>query len=562
MSRFFFLLACTLLLPLLGTRVSAQTNPGVAVEELEYAGSDLEAYGILYELVETMLASDHQRDQPATLNFARKLAITADRINDPTLSGPAYFLLGTANLYSGKINKAASAFNETTTQAMAAGDADLILRAVDELNRLQTRRGNFREAAASSQRAINYFVREGDNNSISRLQAELTAEKAKLIRQQEEVSTAKKELNLELAQLSAERDRLSAENEQRAQEIEAHRNELNKTKEQKAVVEQHAAAAKESIKDLSREALEQNALANQAREELARQELSRQEAEIHAERQSFRLYLALSAGLALSLLAYAMYIRNRVKTRAAEALEVANRDLKQARQQSDDLLANILPDEIAQELKTTGTAKTRSFPATTVMFCDFVNFTGIAEILSPEALVRELDICFKGFDRIIDQYPSVEKIKTVGDAYLVASGLEAEPGPPVDLLKAALAMQDFLEERAQVRKASDLPYFTGRIGAHTGPVVAGIVGARKFSYDIWGDTVNIASRLESESEAGRINVSGTTHSLIKDVFKTSYRGKVAAKHKGLIDMFFIDDCYQAAPLAKASSRTLDGKEAN
>jgi adenylate cyclase len=210
-------------------------------------------------------------------------------------------------------------------------------------------------------------------------------------------------------------------------------------------------------------------------------------------------------------------------------------------------LKNILPVHIAEELKTTGKARARRFPEATVLFCDFVNFTKTAERLGPEALVQELDVCFKAFDKIMDRYDGVEKIKTIGDAYMAASGLSTRKSLPNDLIRAALEMQRFLNKERAKREQLGLPFFTGRIGLHTGPVVAGVVGARKFAYDIWGDTVNVASRIESKSEPGQVNISESTYHLIKYTFRCTYRGKVEAKNKGLIDMYFVDEELVGAP---------------
>jgi len=525
------LLLCLLFLH--GTRGHAQSRVGDNVRQLEYAQSEMETYGILYEMVETMLAGKRESDKTTALTFAKKLVATANRIGDPVLTAPAYYQLATAHLHLGGEEEAAEALGVATTQAMAAGDADLILRSVDRHNRLQADRGLYRDATKISQRALDYFVRQGDDNSISQLQAELAAEKAKLIRQQEDILGEEKKLSDQLEQLSAE-------NRERALELEAQRKKLSKTQEQKAVIEERAAAARTAIKSLSREALEQKTLATSAREEVTREQLIRQEAELLAQRQSFRLYIALGAGLLLSLLAFLLYYRNRLKSRAATALLHANEELEAARNKSDELLGNILPGEIARELKANGTAKARSFPRTTVLFCDFVNFTGIAEELSPEELVEELDNCFKGFDRIVDEFPGVEKIKTIGDAYMVAEGLELDPPPPYHLIEVAIKMQDFLTSEAVRRERAGQPFFTGRIGLHTGPVVAGVVGARKFAYDIWGDTVNIASRMESESAPGRINISQATYELVQERFECSHRGKIEAKHKGFVDMYFVE----------------------
>jgi len=141
----------------------------------------------------------------------------------------------------------------------------------------------------------------------------------------------------------------------------------------------------------------------------------------------------------------------------------------------------------------------------------------------------------------MDKYPGVEKIKTIGDAYMAASGLSTRKSVPNDIVNAAIDMQRFLREEGEKRAQLGLPYFTGRIGMHTGPVVAGVVGARKFAYDIWGDTVNVASRMEAKSEPGRVNVSESTYDLIKYKFRCTYRGKVEAKNKGLIDMYFVEE---------------------
>lgn len=214
--------------------------------------------------------------------------------------------------------------------------------------------------------------------------------------------------------------------------------------------------------------------------------------------------------------------------------------ITEAKQRSDELLLNILPEETAEELKETGTAKAKSFEAVSVLFTDFKNFTQASEKLTPEELVDEINICYSAFDRIITKY-GIEKIKTIGDAYMCAGGLPvSNTTHPIDVVKAGLEMQQFIEENKKIRIEKGEPFFDLRLGIHTGPVVAGIVGIKKFAYDIWGDTVNTASRMESSGQIGKVNISGTTYELIKDHFICTHRGKIEAKNKGQIDMYFVE----------------------
>ena len=214
--------------------------------------------------------------------------------------------------------------------------------------------------------------------------------------------------------------------------------------------------------------------------------------------------------------------------------------ISKEKKRSDELLLNILPEETAEELKATGTAKAKSFDLVSVLFTDFKNFTQASEKLTPEELVAEINHCYSEFDRIITKY-GIEKIKTIGDSYMCAGGLPGENNThQYDVVSAGLEMVAFIELNKQDKIAHGIPYFELRLGIHTGPVVAGIVGIKKFAYDIWGDTVNTASRMESSGEIGRVNISGSTYELVKDKFACTHRGKVDAKNKGQIDMYFVD----------------------
>ncbi|MFN0016228.1 MAG: adenylate/guanylate cyclase domain-containing protein [Saprospiraceae bacterium] len=225
----------------------------------------------------------------------------------------------------------------------------------------------------------------------------------------------------------------------------------------------------------------------------------------------------------------------------AKVLEEKNKMIRSEQERSENLLLNILPALVADELKKQGSTNARYFEDVSVLFADFVGFSKIAEKLTPQQLVSELDTCFRAFDEIIAKY-DLEKIKTIGDAYMAAGGLPNGGGSQLrDMVEAARDMQIWLATWNIDRARNKQPLFEARIGIHSGPVVAGVVGSKKFAFDIWGDTVNIAARIEAAGEGGKINISGEVHNVIKDFFDCQYRGKIAAKNKGEIDMYFVSN---------------------
>jgi len=264
-------------------------------------------------------------------------------------------------------------------------------------------------------------------------------------------------------------------------------------------------------------------------------EVAQKQAEVDllSEQRKNQQLVVISIGVAsflICLLAFGLYRRNRFIKRTSAIIE-------KEKNRSELLLLNILPEETARELKKNGKVRAKKFESVTVLFADFKRFTLIAEKLPPERLIKTIDYYFSQFDKIMEKY-DIEKIKTIGDSYMAASGL---PFPTQDhayrLLMAAFEMTQFVKETKE-NSLYDDANFDVRIGLNSGPVVAGVVGTKKFAYDIWGDTVNIAARMESHSDIGRINISENTYELVKDKFECEYRGEVEVKNGRILKMYY------------------------
>ena len=273
-------------------------------------------------------------------------------------------------------------------------------------------------------------------------------------------------------------------------------------------------------------------------------EMNKKDIKIQDEKISYQNFLGWIMGVSILLISIVVLLlwKSVVKRRIInKELKTTNQQVVREKGRSDELLLNILPVKIAEELKDKGHADAQLINQVTVLFTDFKGFTSLAEKLSPKELVSALDRSFSEFDHIMQKY-GIEKIKTIGDAYMAAGGL---PTPTdthaMDVVKAALEIRDYMEAEKIKKIASGLPYFEIRIGLHTGPVIAGIVGVKKFQYDIWGDTVNIASRMESSGAVGKVNISHSTYEHLMDDPNLMFenRGKIKAKGKGEMEMYFV-----------------------
>ena len=249
--------------------------------------------------------------------------------------------------------------------------------------------------------------------------------------------------------------------------------------------------------------------------------------------------LSFEAGEAIRRLARQAVAQLELRRRLAQ-IEDAQKRLVEEKQRAEKLILNILPAGIAAELERDGRVAPRHYPSATILLADFVGFTRFAEELAPRSLVDDLDRFFSGFDDIVDRC-GLEKLKTIGDAYMAAGGLpEENKCHAADACLAALQLQDYVARANTQRERMRLAPWQLRIGVHTGSVMAGVVGKRKFTYDVWGDAVNTAARLETASEAGRVNISEATFHHVKKFFEVSARGEIEVKNKGALAMYFLD----------------------
>jgi class 3 adenylate cyclase len=274
---------------------------------------------------------------------------------------------------------------------------------------------------------------------------------------------------------------------------------------------------------------------------------SNKELELQASQNRWNILLLILASIVLAAI---FIIRGYIiKKRSLKLLKQLHFEIVEEKQKSENLLLNILPESIAGELKKNGKTTPCRFDNATVMFTDFQGFTYFSEKHSPEELVKLVDHYFRAFDQIVKKH-DIEKIKTIGDAYMCVSGIPvANKNHADNMIRAAFEFRDFVDNEATVKQKLNQPFLRMRIGIHSGALVAGVVGSRKFSYDVWGDTVNIAARMEQAGEPGSINISQSVYELIKNDFQCINRGEIEAKNKGRMKMYFVTGYKSDKPIS-------------
>ncbi len=529
-SAFVFLLAL----------FTAGLLPAQAVSELEArlkrSSSKSEKMNLSYQIAEKLLASNPTKAS----EYAQQASYLATELGDKRREADAAYLSADGQYRARNFKEASVRFQRSWNSARNFGLREVALNSTEKLQDIALKQNDFREALKWSRETVNYLRESGGGarsggDAVRRLENQLAVAEAD-----------NRKLREQIAQLTGQtqilettyQSQLKEVQEKTQQEISMKEATISQISTEKQRADSLVRTKALQLQDLTETQMIDSIVKAQQERELQTQKTRLAEAEL-AQKQSenLRNILALLTCFVL-LLALLFYSRFRAKKRTANQLALKNALIEEEQKRSDALLLNILPPAIAQELRARNKVAARKYEQATVMFVDFIGFTNVSERLSPERLVEELDFCFSSFDNIISKY-RIEKIKTVGDAYICASGLSDMNASPSDIVKAALEIQDFLLHIKAERLSNGLPFFEARVGIHTGPVVAGVVGAKKFAYDIWGDTVNTAARMEEACEPGRVNVSEAAHWLAKYEFEWQYRGKVAAKNKGQMDMYYV-----------------------
>lgn len=503
---------------------------------LKRAPSKTEQMNLNYQIAEKLLASSPGEAS----DYAYNASTLATELGEKRREAEAIHLSAEGQYRRRNYREAANRFNSAWNTARNYGLYDLALSSMGRLQDIAMKQNDLKEALKWSQETVNYLKGNtgrstSSGDALRRLETQLAAAEAE-----------NRALREQLAQLTGQSQNLATTYQQQLQEVQSKtQEELSKREEAISQISQEKLKSDSLVKTKARllESLTEAQMVDSIIKARQEREIEAQKARV-AQAELARQKSDSARNVLLMLVAFVLviaglfYLRYMAKRRMANDLAAKNKIIEEERKRSDELLLNILPPAIAQELKTKNKVAARRYEQATVMFVDFTGFTKLSELLTPESLVAELDYCFTNFDHIIGKY-RIEKIKTVGDAYICASGLSDKNASPSDMVRAALEIQDFLQHLKAQHLNQNLPYFEARVGIHTGPVVAGVVGEKKFAYDIWGDTVNLAARMEETCEPGRVNVSEDTYWQSKYEFEWQERGKIAAKNKGMIDMYYV-----------------------
>ncbi len=490
-------------------------------KEIDYKSGIASAYNNIGELYK-----NQNNYTEASKNLTQSLKLHEER-GDKNGMAACYINFGFIATQEKKYTEAGQYLNKALSLSKEIGNMPYIKQTYDYMTTLDSVQGNFDQALVHFRLSVTYqdsIINIQNARQIVQQQMQYDFDKKDAIaketfqRQQDSLKyenakrelLLQKELQLKSIRYEYEKKQAAAKSEKERQQLryeeELKRNQVEyefKQKQLSIETEYRAKQADQKAKQEKKDAL--------TRQEMERQKLVRN---------------GLMGVLCLVLVFAGIFFTQRNK-------------IKKGKKRSDELLLNILPEEVAEELKEKGRADAKHFDQVTVLFTDFKGFTQLSELLTPTELVAEINHCFSAFDHIMLKH-QVEKIKTIGDAYMAVGGI---PTPnkthAFDAVNAALDIQHFMIEYKREMEAAGNLFFEIRIGIHTGPVVAGIVGVKKFAYDIWGDTVNTASRMESSGEIGKVNISESTYALVKDQFQCTHRGKIQAKGKGEIDMYFV-----------------------
>ena len=536
----------SLLLLLLFTNNSFAQSIKALEDQLNRTEDLSEKMRLHYEIAVKVLNSD-----PAKASeYAHMAYNNATDLKNNLMMGKSSYINAEGFYRRRDMSNAKIRYERSLGHAKSAGDGNTALQCYKKLQEIAVSNSDFRAAYTYGQQAIDMlskgvvkqatenFSSSSSNAAWQKEKEQLLKEKRALELQLSSTSQEKEKLNYDKTKLATDKTKLSKEKEKVEQSLSTITTNLNE--KEKAISQMSAQQAKLEAIKANREKQIAILKKSQAEDELVLQkkqnEIKLKDLQLEKNANLRNMLLLVSgSGIALAGLAFSRY---RSKKKANVALEDKNKIIEQEQERSEKLLLNILPPAIAQELKEKGKAIARRYEESTVLFTDFKNFTNIAERLSPEELVSQLDFYFKGFDAIIKKY-NIEKIKTIGDAYMCAAGLSGKKSDATAMVKAAYEMKEFMKTAQYEKEANSLPFFEARIGIHTGPVVAGVVGDDKFAYDIWGDTVNIAARMEQHCEPGEINISESTYWQVRYTFDCQYRGKIHAKNKGEIDMYYV-----------------------